>query len=297
MCCLVLVSVLAAAAAAAEAERVRLACPAFVVEIDPRLGAWSLVDTKSGVRWPTAGTASAGRAKGLEGGFDKVATAASSVQLTARNGNTVTYAIVDDERSLQISYGGKDVGDIHVLADCSVLTDRQSAAVLVPCREGLLIPAAGGVAFDHVFGSSEYEGCHMSMLGWIKSGCTLLVTWDDASVWPEVRSTLTSGKPHRQELSTEIALRQKARSVRLTPLGAGDWNTLAAGYRRIAQQKGLAVTLHQKIDRDPHVEQLLGAANVKLWHCLERRMSEDSTRVERVRVHWTSLRPRRSPST
>ena len=73
----------------------------------------------------------------------------------------------------------------------------------------------------------------------------------------------------------------------MTPLGSGDWNTLAAGYRRIAQQKGLAVTLHQKIARDPHVEQLLGAANVKLWQCLERRMSEDSTRVERVRVHWT----------
>ena len=26
---------------------------------------------------------------------------------------------------------------------------------------------------------------------------------------------------------------------------------------------------------------------MKLWTCLERRMSEDSTRVERVRVHWT----------
>ena len=169
----------------------------------------------------------------------------------------MTFAIVDDDRSLQISYGGKDMGDIRLLGDCSVLTDREAAAVIVPCREGLLIPADSGVAFEHVFGSSEYEGCHMNMLGLIKSGSTLLVTWDDASVWPEVRSKLTCGKPHRQELATELALRQKARTVRLTPLGKGDWNTLAAGYRRIAEQKGLAVTLRQKIGRDPHAERLL----------------------------------------
>jgi len=284
---LFLVSVLASAIVAAEAEPARLACPAFVVEIDPRLGAWSLVDAKSGVRWPTEGTSSAGKATGLEGEFDRVSSSARSVELRGKTGNTVKFAIVDDDRSLQISYAGKDMGDIRLLSDCSVLTDREAAAVVVPCREGLLIPADSGVSFEHVFGSSEYEGCHMNMLGLIKSRSTLLVTWDDAGVWPSVRSQLTSTKPHRQELSTELALKQTARSVRLTPLGSGDWNTLAAGYRRIAQQKGLAVTLHQKIGRDPHVQQLLGAANVKLWTCLERRMSEDSTRVERVRVHWT----------
>ena len=69
MCCLFLVPVLASAVVAAEAEPARLVCPAFVVEIDPRLGAWSLVDAKSGVRWPTEGTSSAGKAKGLKAGL------------------------------------------------------------------------------------------------------------------------------------------------------------------------------------------------------------------------------------
>jgi hypothetical protein len=155
MCFLFLVSVLASAAIAAEAEPVRLVCPAFVVEIDPRLGAWSLVDARSGVRWPTAGTSSAGKAKGLEGGFDKATSGARSVQLTGKNGSTVRFEIVDDDRSLQISYGGKDVGDIRLFGDCSVLTDREAVAVIIPCREGLLIPADSGVSFDHVFGSSE----------------------------------------------------------------------------------------------------------------------------------------------
>ena len=40
----------------------------------------------------------------------------------------------------------------------------------------------------------------------------------------------------------------------LTPLGKGDWNTLATGYRRIADQKGLAVTLREKIERNPRLE-------------------------------------------
>ena len=276
-----------APAVAAVDQPVRLASPAFVVEIDPRLGTWSLVDARSGVRWPTEGTASAGKAKGLEGPFDKVASGKSSVRLTGKDGHTVSFEIVDGGRSLQITYGGKGLGEIRLLGDASLLTDREAASVIVPCREGLLIPADSGTAFRHVFGTSEYEGCHMNMLGWIKSGSTMLVTWDDANVWPEVRSTMTGGKPHRQELATELVLRQTARAVRLTPLGKGDWNTLAAGYRRIAEQKGTAVTLRRKIARDPHEERLLGAANVKLWTCLERRMSEDSTRVERQRVHWT----------
>src|SRR5262249_50071044 len=78
MCCLLLVSALAPAVVA-EAEPARLVCPAFLVEIDPRLGAWSLVDAKSGVRWPTVGTAGAGKADGLEGAFDKVTSSARSV--------------------------------------------------------------------------------------------------------------------------------------------------------------------------------------------------------------------------
>ena len=92
MCSLVLVSVLTSAALTTDVQPVRLVCPAFSVEIDPRGGAWSLVDARSGVRWPTTGTASVGRAKGLEGEFDKVTAGTRTVQLTAKNGDSVTFA-------------------------------------------------------------------------------------------------------------------------------------------------------------------------------------------------------------
>jgi hypothetical protein len=272
---------------ALQGDTVRLEGRAFTVAIDPHSGAWFLVDHLSGVRWPTEGTASAGKAKSLEGGFVQADAGAGRVLLRGKEGNSVTFALEDDARALEIRFSGKGLGEVRLLGDCLLLTDREAASVIVPSREGLLIPASSGVSFRQVFGSSEYEGCHMNMLGLIKSASTLIVTWDDSNIWPELRSTLVAGKTHRQELATELTLRDKAHAVRVTPLGKGDWNTLAAGYRRIAENKGLAVTLRQKCGRDPHEELLLGAANVKLWTCLERRMSEDSTRVESVKVHWT----------
>jgi hypothetical protein len=258
-----------------------------LAEVDPHTGSWFLVDKQSAVRWPTEGVCSPGKSKGLEGRFERIATTPTSVRLAGVADTAVTFSLVDDGRTLQIGYEGKSLRDVRLLSDFSSVTDEDSASVVVPCREGLLIPAGSGVAFEREFGTSDYEGCHMNMLGLIKRGGVMLVSWDGVSVWARVRSKLRSGLSHQQELTTELSLRQPARTVRVTPLGKGDWNTLAMGYRRIAEQQRLAVTLDQKISRDPHAERLLGAANVKLWTCLDRRMNEESTKVEHVRVHWT----------
>jgi hypothetical protein len=282
-----LLPALAFALAALSDAPIRLESPAVVVEIEPHQGTWFLVDRQSGVRWPGVGTCSAGRAPGLDGGFTGATLKGSSVQLAARSGASVTFALVDDGRSLQIRYDGKDLGEVRLPGEFARLTDRERAALVIPCREGLLIPADSGVAFEQTFGASEYEGCHMNMLGFLKLGSVLAASWDGANVWPTVRSKKASGQAHAQELTTEFLLRPPARMVQLTPLGKGDWNTLAAGYRAIAERKGLASTLRQKIARNPDEEWLLGAANVKLWTCLDRRMNEESTKEEHVRVHWT----------
>ena len=100
-------------------------------------------------------------------------------------------------------------------------------------------------------------------------------------------STVTPGSPPQQRLATTLVLRNSARKLTLSPLGKGDWNTVAAGYRRLAEAKGLAVTLREKIRRDPHAERMVGAANFKLWTCLARRMNEASTQEESVKVRWT----------
>ncbi len=283
----VLSGVLLAQGTVAAGNPLRLESPALLVEIDPKTANWSLRDKAAGVRWPSQGTAGPGAAEALTGDFQRTGGSSTAVCLGTQGGAAVNFELADDGRSLVIRYQGRDLGELRVLEDALAVTDAEDGHVLVPCREGLLISAGSGKAFKRTFGTSEYEGCHMNMLGFLKSGAALIVDWDDAYVWPELQSTLAQKASYRQQITSALVLRRSARSVRLTPLGKGDWNTIAAGYRRIAEQKGLAVTLREKIRRDPHAERLLGASNVKLWTCLARRMNEESTKEESVKVRWT----------
>jgi hypothetical protein len=258
------------------------------LEVDGTTGRWTLEDKRSGTRWPSEGTASPGTAAWLAGNFAKAESPnKESVRLQMNNETAVVFTLVDQGRAIEIRYETQTKEPIRLLDDALGITDAQGGYIIVPCREGLLIPANSGKEFKQVFGTSEYEGCHINMLGFVKAGSALVATWDDAYVFPELQSTKPADKPYRQRLTAVIELRNTARSVRLTPLGKGDWNTIAEGYRRYAEQKGLAVTLREKIRRNKHVELMVGAANAKLWTCLARRMNEESTQEESVKVHWT----------
>ncbi len=274
-------------AASASAETRVLESAATRVEIDSESGAWSLVDKASGVRWPSEGAARPGAAEGLPESFEKDVANETSVRLEAAGGAAVNFTLLDDGRALEIRYEGKTLGDVRVLDDALAVTSAEDGYAVVPCREGLLIPAASGAAFSQTFGTSDYEGCHMNMVGLVKRSSALLATWDDAYTFAQLKSVLPDGAGGVQRLSVGFDLRRSARAIRLTPLGKGDWNTLAAGYRRIAEAKGAAVTLREKIERNPHVERMIGAADFKLWTCLARRMNEESTAEESVRVRWT----------
>lgn len=269
-------------------DTVRLESQWVSLEINSATGRWFFVDKRSGARWPSKGTASPGAAGGLGGGFSKAEVSPDrSLRLLAANGAAIVFELVDGGRALDLRYEGEGLGEVRVLDDLLTATDTEGGYAIVPCREGLLVPADSGKSFRRTFGTSDYEGAHMNMLGFVKASSALIVGWDDAYVFPELRSVLVEDRPFRQRLSTSVSLRQSARTVRLTPLGKGDWNTVASGYRRVAEQKGLAATLRKKIARNPRAELLIGAANVKLWTCLARRMNEESTKEESVRVRWT----------
>lgn len=266
---------------------VKLESRSLVVQVDDSTGRWSLLDKRSGTRWPSEGTARPGSAPTLDGNFVKTeALSENAVRLHQKNGAAVVFALAEGE-SLELRYEGKMDGAIRVLDDALAITDVEKGYVIVPAREGLLVPADGGKAFKREFGASEYEGCHLNVLGFVKGGSALMVTWDGACVFPELQSTTPEGERYRQKLTAAFELRSPANAVRLTPLGKGDFNTVAAGYRRYMEKQGRVVTLRDKIRRDPHVELMVGAADAKLWTCLARRMSEDSTKEESVKVHWT----------
>jgi len=205
--------------------------------------------------------------------------------LEAANGVQLAFALVNRGRTLEFTYGGEGLGDLRVFGDALTVTAADQGYAVVPCREGLLIPADSGVAFQRTFGTSDYEGCHMNMIGLVKRGSALVLDWDDAYVFPELQSVVAPDASQR--LVCSVALRRSARVIRLTPLGEGDWNTIAKAYRRIAKAKGFAITLAEKTQRESHAGLLPGAANVKLWTCLARRMNEDSTAEESVKVRWT----------
>jgi len=263
-------------------ERLETKC--WSINIDAVAAAWWLSDKRSGARWPTVGSAGLGLVRKSGDHGIRVERQGDTIRLE-RDGAAAVFQVNGD--SLSIGYEGKEIGEIHVLGDLLTVTDKEHGAVIVPCREGLLIPADSGREFHQAFGSSDYEGCHMDMLGVLKSGSAMLVTWDDAYLTPEIRSAVSDDPAHEQKITTTLGLRRTARTFSLTPLGKGDWNLVASAYRQLAEKKSLVATLAQKIGRDPHAEQLVGAANVKLWTCLARRMNDDSTAEESVRIHWT----------
>ena len=207
-------------------------------------------------------------------------------------GLRVRFERPSDQRTLQISYEadpGLEVENISPLAHVLEVTRSGKGYILVPAREGLLIPADSDVSFTHRFDTYAYEGCHMEMLGAVQNGSAVLATWNDPYVAADVKSTVpqAGSSPEHQRVSASLALSKSAKSFRVQFLGKGDYVAIAKAYRKIAKEKGLLVTWDQKLKTDPERAKLFGAANIKLWSALDRRMNEESTKEELVRTNWT----------
>jgi hypothetical protein len=199
--------------------------------------------------------------------------------------------ILNDRKSLEFTCDPDpelNLQSIALLENVLTVTDAGQGCVFVPVREGLLIPANSGLAFTHRFDTYAYEGCHMAMLGLVQNGAAALLTWDDPYVAAEIRSVANAPlSPAKQLLSPALVLTKSARSFRLQFLGRGDHVTVAKAYREIAREKGWLVLWDAKLRGHPERAKLFGAINYKLWSTLDRRMNEDSTREESVRLNWT----------
>jgi hypothetical protein len=182
-----------------------------------------------------------------------------------------------------------EIRKIRLLESSLPVGANERAFVVVPVREGLLIPAGNGVAFKSTFDTYAYEGCHMQMLGLVKSGGAMLVTWADPYVLPEIESRLPGGDsaPHRQTVTTSLELRKSAHSVRIYPLGPGGYVEACQAYRRIAARRGWVVPWARKLAGHPERSGLFGAINFKLWSTLSRTMNDASTQEESASVQWT----------
>jgi hypothetical protein len=205
---------------------------------------------------------------------------------------TLTVTALPDRQTLEFAYAASDpslIESVRLLDEAFWVTESESGYVIVPVREGMLIPADSGLAFTQTFGTYDYEGCHMAMAGMVKNRAALLVTWDDPYFTFETRSALTNapGVNARQILSSSLVLRKSARAFRIRVEGKGDYGTLAKSYRQIASEKGWRVTWQDKLTIHPDDAKLWGAINFKLWSVLSRQMNDESSQEQSKRLNWT----------
>lgn len=210
--------------------------------------------------------------------------------------STATVRVVlnprSDGRTLDIAYEadpGLDVASIRLLDQALWVTDTTQGYVLLPVRLGLLVPADSGLTFTYPYDTFAYEGCHMEMLGVVRSGAAALVTWHDPYVLVELTSALPKAGwvDGKQVVSPSLVLSKSARSFRIEFLGKGDYLSLGEAYRKVAKEKGWLVSWDEKLKDHPDRAKLFGAVNYKLWSTLSRRMNEESTNEESARVNWT----------
>ncbi len=282
------------------------------VSVDPATGQMSIEDKEGGALWTSAAPRFGqmtvdigGKKQVLDLGRCEVEKTAAGLKvafhpLATRPAAAISFMIATTADGRGLTIGVDPAADLQVdsirLLDL-MLTAAEGGYALVPCRQGLLIPADSGVAFTRRFGTSEYEGCHMNMIGLVKApagqkwagqaGATALITWDDPYVSADLKAEIPGGDKAKQVLSTSFGLRKSANTLTIRFGGKGDWSTLAKMYRTIAQEKGLVVNWDQKIKENPERAKYLGASNFKLWSALNRRMDDDSKKEISCNVNWT----------
>lgn len=205
------------------------------------------------------------------------------------NAVMVTFSKLKDGHGFEVGYSaGADlkVESVSLLDGLFVATREGAGYVLAPVREGMLIPADSGLAFNQRFDTYAYEGCHMAMLGLVENKSALLLSWTDTYVAAHVASITNSARP-AQKLTASLNLRKSARAFQVRLLGQGDHVTIAKAYRDLAKEAGWLVTWDKKLKQHPERAALFGAINYKLWSTLDRRMNEDSSKELSSRVNWT----------
>ncbi len=204
---------------------------------------------------------------------------------------TVTVEALSDRRTLEFrceTANAPDLVRVSLLENGFYVTDADQGYVVVPVREGLMIPANSGKAFTHSFDTYAYEGCHMTMIGLVKGGSAAMVTWSDVYGRVDIHSAMTPvAAPAVQVVSPTLTLHSKNPSFKIQFCGRGDYVTLAKAYREEARKSGWLVTWDEKLKKHPADAKLFGAANFKLWSALTREMNSESTQEKSLSVSWT----------
>jgi len=142
-------------------------------------------------------------------------------------------------------------------------TEADDGRAVLPFRLGE--PLSAATALPQVRALTTYSPATMQMVALEKAGAALLVTWDHVDVKTITRLAwldhpLVAG---RRALFQSLELTGGARTVRLHPLGRGNYVTAARAYRDVAARAGWRVTRAEQARTRPQVNAMAGAADFK----------------------------------
>jgi len=239
--------------------------PRLRVELQPADAAVTLVDKATGTAWRLGAPRviqHGGRAMppGPAAGLSR-----SGSTLRYRGPGGASFRLSVDEAGLEYeALRGSGVEEVRLLDRAIGLRPGPDSYLAIPHRLGLLLEARGDKPYTRAFGG--YRGYSMAMFGAVSAGSALLAHWDDPYI--DLAADY-SGAPDRT-LRLSVSLRGTARSIRLAPLGRGSYMEIARAYRDVAGRRGLLVTLARKIQSQPRVAELFGAANIKPFAFIRR---------------------------
>jgi hypothetical protein len=248
---------------------------ALRVELRPADGHLTLIDKRSGETWPL------GQPYVLQ--MDQRMVPVKPAGEVAHSQDALSYqtewGLEFEVRltagALQYSFQGgfqgftaAEIQEVQLLHQALPVPEGENSYYAVPSRMGLLLRADGKEPFSRRMDAYRTgRGYSMAMMGAVKNGSALLVTWDT----PDTDLLIDYALTPKPLLTAGLALRGGSRAVRLEPLARGGYVEIAKAYRPIARQRGYLKTLAEKARENPQVARLFGAAEFKSFTFVRRR--------------------------
>jgi hypothetical protein len=244
--------------ARAQEINARLDNRALRAELNLESGAVTLLDKQTGVTWDL-GTPEVMLKTGNAGTLPPV-------QIIRRDRGTLRYRREGlGEFSLSLLAGPPrvdysvvpegEVKELRLLSRALPVGPGDNNYYAASYRMGIQLRPEGDKPFNRRF----RDGYSMAMFGAVKEGSALLVTWTDPYVAVQVDYRVQPAP----QLTMGLAMRERASSVRLQPLGRGGYVEIAKACRTVARERGMLKTLAEKMRENPRVAEFFGAADFK----------------------------------
>ncbi len=250
--------VVLAVSAGAQETNARLESRALRAELNLSSGAVTVLDKQTAVRWELG----APEAMLKTGGTGTLA----PLQVTHRDRRTLQYRregigafslrlLADPSRIEYSAVPEGEVKELRLLSKALPVGPGDNNYYAASYRMGIQLRPEGDKAFSRRF----RDGCSMAMFGAVKEGSALLLTWTDPYTEVQVDYKIQPAP----QLTMGLAMRERASSVRLQPLGHGGYVEIAKAYRAVARERGVLKTLAEKMRDNPRVAEFFGAADFK----------------------------------